>query len=115
MLISAFVAGARRARFAADSAGVAIRDLDGGERFAANPDRGGAGDAGRDIALVDLCGSRLSGYFPAGGGAAHVVAREGDAYRLVLAYGEAWIPLSDAAALLDDIAARIDDPVRQLL
>lgn len=41
--------------------------------------------------------------------------REGDAYRLVLAFDEAGIPLSDAAALLDDIAARIDDPVRQLL
>lgn len=115
MLFAAFAAGAWRARFAADSVGVAIRGLDGGERFAANPDRGGAGEAGRDLALLDLCGTRLSGYFPPGGGAALSVAREGDSYRLVLAFDEAGIPLSDAAALLDDIAARIDDPIRQLL
>ena len=42
-------------------------------------------------------------------------AREGDAFLLTLSFNEDRLPFPTAAALLDAIAARVENPIRQLL
>lgn len=113
-LLAAFAAGAWRALFGAEDVGIAIRHLDGSSETLSNPDRGGTGEAAPALQLIDLCNTRLSGYAPATGPAL-TVARAGDGYALSLTVSEATLPMPHAVALLDDIAARIDDPIRQFL
>lgn len=115
-LLAAFAAGAWRALFQAPSVSVAIRALDGSVALVANPDRGGEGEtAAPALSLVDLCDTRLSSYASAGGGVALSVAKSKAGYALTLSFSEAQLPMPHAAALLDDIAARVEDPIRQLL
>lgn len=116
MLFAAFAAGAWRAVFEVADVAIMIRQLDGSTDVIANPDRDGAGDAGgAAFGLVDLCDTRLSGFNPASGGTTLTVARDGTGYALTLAFGEAVLPVAHAVALLDSFAARIEDPIRQLL
>lgn len=105
-LFAAFARGAWRAIFDVES-GVAIRTRDGATSVI-----GGDSTA---LTLVDLCDTRLSSYAPAGGGTTLTTARQGDGYALALAFSEGTLPMPQAAALLDDIAARVEDPIRQLL
>ena len=115
-LLASFAAGAWRATFDASSVSVAIRGLDGNLEIVANPDRGGAGEQECPVlTLVDLCGTRINGYVPAGGGLTLCVARGAAGYDLSLAFAESRLALPCAAALLEDIAARIENPLFQLL
>ena len=100
-LFAAFTAGAWRQVFGQDP-GVAIQRPDG------QPEGDGA------PLLTDLTAGRLTGYMPAGG-LALAVARDGAAVSLTLAFSETALPFASAAAWLDDLAARIEDPVRQLV
>ena len=115
-LLASFAAGAWRATFDASSVSVAIRGLDGSLEIAANPDRSGAGDQETPVlTLVDLCGTRIHRYVPAGDGLTLCVARSAAGYELLLAFAESRLALSGAAALVEDIAARIENPLIQLL
>ncbi|MEN0000954.1 MAG: biotin/lipoyl-containing protein [Pseudomonadota bacterium] len=108
-LFAAFAAGAWRSLFATDDAGIAIKALDGTVTTI------GRADEPIVLTLVDLCDTRLTTYAPAGGGVTLCVARRTDRYDLTLSFAETGLPLPHAAALLDDIAARVEDPIRQLL
>lgn len=116
MLIAAFAAGAWRALSDAANVAVLIRNLDGSADLIANPDRGGVGAAeAAALSLVDLCDTMLSSYAAAGGGPTLAVARvEGD-FAMTLSFSEAALPMTQAAALLNEIAARVAEPIRQLL
>ena len=115
-LLATLAAGAWRATFDASSVSVATRGLDGGVEIVANPDRGGAGDPGSPVlTLVDLCGTRIHRYVSAGDGVTLCVARSAAGYDLLLAFAEARLPLSNAVALVENIAARIENPLLQLL
>lgn len=115
-LLASFAAGAWRATFDVSSVSVAIKDLDGRIEIVANPDRGGAG-APEDpvLTLVDLCGTRINGYVPMGGCVTLCVARHAAGYGLLLAFAESRLGLSGAAALVEEIVARIENPLLQLL
>ena len=116
MLLASFAAGAWRATFDVSSVSVALSGLDGSLEIVANPDRGGAGDPESPVlTLVDLCGTRVNGYAPAGGGVTLCVARGAAGYGLLLAFAESRLALPRAAALVEDIAARIENPLLQLL
>ena len=115
VLFSSFAAGAWRTLFQAEQVGIALRGLDGATSVIANPDRGGGAGDVAVLTLVDLCGTRLSGYAPSGGGVTLSLARQGDAYALALSFSEGALPFPHAAALLNDIAARVEDPIRQLV
>ena len=103
-LFAAFAAGGWRAVFGEEVA-VAIHHLDGS---------GGTSDA-LALRLVDLCDTKLNTYAPAGGGITLTVVRDGAGYGLTLSFAEGSLPLARAIALLDAIAARVEDPIRQLL
>ena len=85
-------------------AGISIRHLDGAITPVENP----------ALTLVDLCDTRLSTYSPSSGNTLSVGA-EGGVYQLTLSFREAQLPFAQAVELLGEIAARIDDPIRQLL
>lgn len=115
-LFAAFAAGAWRALFGEDDLAVAVRGIDGSVSLVANPDRGGRGEAqAATLAVVDLCETRLGSYAPAGGGITLSAARDGSAVVLTLSFSEGALPMPHAVALLDDIAARVENPIRQLL
>lgn len=105
-LFAAFAAGAWRALFNSDT-GILLRTLDGSTTM--------SGAEPAVLTLVDLCDTRLTGYAPAGGGTTLTTAQQGDGYSLTLSFSETALPMAHAAALLDDIAARVEDPIRQLL
>lgn len=105
-LFAAFARGAWRTLFDAE-AGVAIRALDGTTTLI-------DGDSAA-LTLVDLCDTRLSGYAPAGGATTLTAAQRGDRYTLTLSFSQGALPWLHAVALLDDIAARVANPIRQLL
>ncbi len=111
-LFASFAAGGWRAVFAAEDITVAILGLDGS--LARHGEPAGA-DAAPALWLIDLCDTRLGGYTPAGNATTLAVARDGPTYTLTLSFGEATLPLPSAIALLDEIAARVEDPIRQLL
>ena len=95
---------------------MAIRGLDGSLEIVANPDRGGVGDPESPVlTLVDLCGTRIHRYASARDGLTLCVARSAAGYDLLLAFAEARLPLSNAVALVENIAARIENPLLQLL
>ncbi len=115
-LLAAFAAGAWRATFDVSSVSVAIKDLDGRREIVANPDQGGAGDPEDPVlTLFDLCGTRINGYVPMGGGVTLCVARSAAGYGLLLAFAESRLALSGAVALVEEIAARVENPLLQLL
>ncbi|MEM6389488.1 MAG: biotin/lipoyl-containing protein [Pseudomonadota bacterium] len=109
-LFAAFAASAWRAAVEDAAVSIAIRGLDGS--ITPYP-----ADAGADAALslIDLCDTRLDSFAPAGGTPALAAAREGDAFLLTLSFNEDRLPFPTAAALLDAIAARVENPIRQLL
>lgn len=109
-LLAAFAAGAWGAVLPDQPVALALRGLDG-----ALEEIGDAAEGAARLTLTDLCDTRLTGFTPAGAGLALSVARGPGGYRLGLAFREAALPLPAGAALLDEIAARIEDPIRQLL
>ncbi len=115
-LLASFAAGAWRATFDVSSVSVEIRDLDGQREIVVNPDRGGVGVPEDPVlTLVDLCGTRINGYVPLGGGVTLCVARSAAGYGLLLAFAETRLALPGAAALVEEIAVRIENPLLQLL
>ena len=107
-LFAAFAAGAWRTLFDQREVGVAMRGLDGTETAFGDAERAA-------LTLVDLCDSRLTAYAPARTGILLAVARRDACFALTLSFSETTLPLAQAVALLDDIAARVEDPIRQLL
>ena len=105
-LFAAFARGAWHALFDAE-AGLAIRARDGSTTITRGENPA--------LTLVDLCDTRLTSYAPAGGGVTLTAARQGDGYALTLAFSEGRLPMAHAVGLLNDIAARVEDPIRQLL
>lgn len=109
-LLAAFAAGAWRGLFDSGEVGINARFLNGSTQVI------GPGDPGSAvIALVDLCDTRLTCYGPAYGGITLSVGHQANDYVLSLSFSEGALPMPQALALLDDIAARIEDPIRQLL
>ncbi|MCF3932927.1 E3 binding domain-containing protein [Acuticoccus sp. M5D2P5] len=123
--LAAFLAGAWRGSRGADSLRIAVQTLGAPPLRLTDPDRvplsrlGGddaaAGDGAPDISLFDLTESRLASYRPAASGTSLTLLGDGTAFRLLLAFDERTLPLSEAAHLLDELARRIEDPIRQLL
>jgi pyruvate/2-oxoglutarate dehydrogenase complex dihydrolipoamide acyltransferase (E2) component len=109
-LFAAFAAGAWRAVFQGAAIGVAIRGLDG--TITEYP---GEGTTEIAMSLVDLCDTRLTSFAPVAGGMTLAAARDGPCFALTLSFTESSLPLQAAVALLDAIAARVEDPIRQLL
>ncbi len=115
-LLAVFSAGAWRAQFGVESVVIAVRGLDGTSTLYPNPDREGAhSEELPALVLVDLCDSRILTYAPAGGTTTLSAARNGSEFCLALAFEEGRLPMTQAIALLDSIAARIENPIRQLL
>ena len=115
-LFAAFSAGAWRAQFGVESVVVIVRGLDGTSTLYPNPDREGAhSEVSPALVLVDLCDSRILTYAPAGGTTTLSAARNGSDFSLALVFEERLLPMTQAIALLDSIAARIENPIRQLL
>ena len=75
---------------------------------------GSQDDAGGTLLLVDLTGTRLSSYAPPEG-LVMAVAMEAATVSLTLTFDEAALPFATAAAWLNETAARVEDPVRQLI
>ena len=75
---------------------------------------GSQDDAGGALLLVDLTGTRLSSYAPPEG-LVMAVAMEAATVSLTLTFDEAALPFATAAAWLNETAARVEDPVRQLI
>ena len=115
-LMASFAAGAWRAVFEVDDIAVALLEVDGASTVHVNPDRGGIGEtAAPALTLVDLCETRLLAYSPAAGSVTLSIARDGTSFVLALSFGEDMMPMPQAAAFLDSVAARVEDPIRQLL
>ncbi len=115
-LLAAFAASAWRARFAAGEVSVALLDIDGSEAVLANPDQAGRGVAGVPaLTLIDLGETRLTSCRLARNGVTLGVGRDGAVLVLTLTFDGEVLPLPDAIALLDAVAARVEDPIRQLL
>lgn len=66
------------------------------------------------LLLVDLTGTRLTGFAPPEG-LVLAVGQDGANITLTLTFDEADLAFATAAAWLNEIAARIEDPVRQLI
>lgn len=66
------------------------------------------------LLLVDLTAARLTAYTPPDG-LVLAVGLEGGAVTLTLTFDEAELPFATAAAWLNETAARVEDPVRQLV
>lgn len=105
-LFAALAGGAWHTLFDAEVA-VEIRARDGSTTL--------TGTESPAMTLVDLCDTRVTAYAPASGGITLTAARRGDGYVLTLAFPEGRLPMAHAVALLDDIAARVENPIRQLL
>lgn len=113
-LLAAFSAGSWREVFETDDAAIAIRGLDGSTAFWPAHGKAEAG-TGAVMSLVDLCDTRLHGFAPAGGGITLSVGVDTGQFALKLSFNEASLPLAHAITLLDTIAARVEDPIRQLI
>ena len=71
-------------------------------------------DEGGALLLVDLTGTRLTTY-SAPAGLVLALASDGTAVTLTLSFDEGTLPFAAAAAWANELAARIEDPVRQLI
>ena len=115
-LLAAFAAGAWRTRLPADDVSVAILGMDGKSAVHANPDHGGRGEAGAPVlTLIDLGQTRVTSCLPARDGVTLSSGRDGDVLVLTLSFDADALPLPEAIAFLDSLAARVEDPIRQLL
>ncbi len=108
--------GADSARVFAAFAKGAWRQVNGSDDVTVTLQRrdGSLEDEGGALLLVDLTGSRLTSYVPSEG-LVLAVASEGAHVTLTLSFDAEALPFATAAAWLDDLAARIEDPVRQLI
>ena len=109
LVFAAFVAGAWRAVFDEETP-ISIIALDGSTRL-----YNGESAHQNPLSLLDLCDTRLHAYAPAPQGLTLAIARDGAGYNLTLSFEEATMPLHLAIKLLDEIAARVEDPIRQLV
>ena len=75
---------------------------------------GTSDDAGGALLLVDLTGTRLTSY-AAAEGLVLAVANDATAVTLTLTFDDEALPFASAAAWINELAARIEDPIRQLL
>jgi hypothetical protein len=71
-------------------------------------------DQGGALLLLDLTGTRLISYAPPEG-LVLAAAIEGGSVTLTLSFDESELPFATAAAWLNETAARVEDPVRQLI
>lgn len=101
-VMAAFAKGAWRQVFDADLSVTLMR-----------PD-GNREDEGGALLLLDLTGTRLTSYAPPEG-LVMAAATDGDAITLTLSFDEAELPFATAVAWLNETAARVEDPVRQLI
>lgn len=104
---AAFVARAWAATFATTEPAIAIHDASGTASV--------RGEGEPALRLVDLTETLLSGYVPAGGLATITVSRDDEAISLTLSFSEGVLRFPDAARWLEDIVARLENPIRQLL
>ena len=102
-IFAAFAKGAWRQVTGQDDLSITLVRADGSRE-----DEGGA------LLLVDLTGTRLNLYAPPEG-LVLAVASEGAYVTLTLSFDEDTLPFATAAAWVDELAARIEDPVRQLI
>ena len=109
LVFASFVAGAWCAVFDEETP-ISIIALDGSTRL-----YNGESAHQNPLSLLDLCDTRLHAYAPASQGLTLAIARDGAGYNLTLSFEEATIPLHLAIKLLDEIAARVEDPIRQLV
>ena len=109
LVFASFVAGAWRAVFDEETP-ISIIALDGSTRL-----YNGESAHQNPLSLLDLCDTRLHAYAPAPQGLTLAIARDGADYNLTLSFEEATISLHLAIKLLDEIAARVEDPIRQLV
>jgi pyruvate/2-oxoglutarate dehydrogenase complex dihydrolipoamide acyltransferase (E2) component len=105
-LFVAFAAGAWRAVFHTEAA-IRRLSLDGETEIIGNEPAA--------LTFIDLCGTRLTSFARAGGGTTLTAAQQGDGVTLTLSFSETSLPITQAVTLLDEIAARVEDPIRQLL
>ena len=122
---AAFAAGAYRSAAGAAEVVVACHALGEAERLLVDPDRVGLrslASAQRDypvphLSVVDLTGSRLTGYRAGRAGTRPVlaIANHGAELALIFNFDESVMDFAAAAAFLDDLAQRIEDPMRHLL
>lgn len=101
-VLAAFAKGAWQ-QFSGEDLSVTLLRPDGSRE-----DEGGA------LLLVDLTGTRLTSY-AAPEGLVLAAAIEGSAVTLSLSFDETELPFAAAAAWLNETAARVEDPVRQLI
>lgn len=106
-LYAAFVAGAWRHALGRDDLAVTVQRADGSQTEVK--------DGGTALLLVDLTDTRLTGHVPQGSGLALCLSRDGGGLALTLSYDEAELPFAAAVAWLNELAARIEDPIRQLV
>ncbi len=116
MLFASFAAGAWRRFFEVEDVGVTLIGLDGEATICTNPDRGGEGILNAtSLSLIDLCETRLSSYTTSTVGVTLCVAKEQNAFLLTLSVSGDGLSMPQAVGLLNEIAARVEDPIRQLL
>lgn len=116
MLFASFAAGAWRRFFEVEDVGVTLIGLDGEATICTNPDRGGEGTLNAtSLSLIDLCETRLSSYTTSTAGVTLCVAKEQNAFLLTLSVSGDGLSMPQAVGLLNEIAARVEDPIRQLL
>lgn len=112
LVFATFVAGAWRAVFDEDTLAISIIALDGSTRLY---NAESAPQAQAELSLLDLCDTRLSGYAPASQELTLAIARDGAGYNLTLSFEETTMPLHLAIKFFNEIAARVEDPIRQLV
>ena len=116
MLFASFAAGAWRRFFEVEDVAVTLIGLDGEATICTNPDRGGEGTLNAtSLSLIDLCETRLSSYTTSTAGVTLCVAKEQNAFLLTLSVSGGGLSMPQAVGLLNEIAARVEDPIRQLL
>lgn len=115
MLLAAFAAGAWRSVFEVPDVCVAIRDRKGETTMHVNPDRGGGECDDVQISIVDLCDTRLTSYQAALDDFTLSAAMLRNDIVLTLSFNESVTPMAHAVALLEETAARVEDPLLQLL
>ena len=115
-LFAMFSAGAWRSLFEVETVSIAIRSIGGNTDVVTVPDRDTSDGVDQVVlTMFDLCDTRIARYMPATGSPTLCIARGSEGFALTLTLEEAALSLSSACALLEEIAERIDDPIRQLL
>lgn len=122
-ILAAFAAASLRAATGAGALAVRVeRPLSGSAEDYADPDHAGlggltpAGDGHPSLILRDLTDSRITG-LSLGADAAPVltIAADGDAYTITLEFTDGQLDRTQAIALIDGFAGRLEEPLRHLL